>query len=179
MTAWREDCWDGLYNYLDKPSEGDVLYAQFTRPFEVSVWRRWFHCLHCSPVHVLSCSTAQYECARQFSSYFKSISGARTISHCDFSRSQERVRLLHSFAFNVPTGRQTHFVARSSLALCFISLRVGYLGRYRKLALKHHPDKNTEDFSDDVFVQIQEAYAQLKKRFNSQGSSSSDGSAAD
>jgi len=36
---------------------------------------------------------------------------------------------------------------------------------YRKLALEHHPDKNTEDFSDDVFVQIQEAYAKLKKRF--------------
>ena len=35
ITAWREDCWDGLYNYLDKPSEGDALYSQFSRPFEV------------------------------------------------------------------------------------------------------------------------------------------------
>jgi hypothetical protein len=33
--SWREDCWDGLYKYLDRPSDGDVLFSQFTRPFEV------------------------------------------------------------------------------------------------------------------------------------------------
>jgi hypothetical protein len=25
ITAWRDDCWDGLYSFLDKPKDGDVL----------------------------------------------------------------------------------------------------------------------------------------------------------
>jgi DnaJ-class molecular chaperone len=37
---------------------------------------------------------------------------------------------------------------------------------YHKLALEHHPDKkNADGLSDDMFVQIQAAYSQLKKRF--------------
>ena len=35
ITAWREDCWDGLYKYIGEPEQGDVLFDKFSRPFEV------------------------------------------------------------------------------------------------------------------------------------------------
>jgi DnaJ-domain-containing protein 1 len=84
--SWREDCWDGLYKYLEKPDEGDTLFKQYTRPFE----------------------TLGLE----------------------------------------PTATLTEVKSA-----------------YRTLARQYHPDKTKDDSSKDVFVQIQKAYSQLKKRF--------------